>query len=242
MPNSTNSIFLLPYGGGSAANYRSYMNGFPQDIGRIIPVELPGRGKRFREQRANSVKECAAIALQQIEKQGGPYVLHGHCMGALLAFETVKLAEANGGQLPHFIVVSGRNAPRHANALLRRASNLDDRGLFEELRELGGIPKGLNFEMAQQFLVGIRGDHAMFSNYQPSDTKIGVPILALGGRGDKVTTVAALEEWQNYTSKFTVVEWLNGDHYFILQQPDRVALHVAEFHRLVDARAARANN
>jgi surfactin synthase thioesterase subunit len=242
MPGFTNRIFLLPYGGGSAASYRSYVDRFPQDIGRIVPLELPGRGRRAHEKRAKSIQECATVALQQINTAGGAYVLHGHCMGALLAFEAVKLTEAGGGRPPRFIVVSGRNAPRHANAWLRRVSSLDDRGLFEELQELGGVPKRLGFAMAQQFLAGIREDQAMFSEYDPGDGKVSVPILALAGTDDKMTNAAALAEWKDYTSSFVSVEWFDGGHYFILEQPDRVALRLGEFCKLVDARAPRQSN
>src|SRR5438309_8480657 len=124
------SIFLFPHGGGSAASYRSYVNGFPGNIGRVVPVELPGRGKRAHEEYAKSIQECAALALQQIEITSEKYILHGHCMGALLAFEAIKLIAASGKQLPSFMVVSGRNAPRHVSHWLRRVPELDDRGLF----------------------------------------------------------------------------------------------------------------
>src|SRR5262245_10166927 len=179
MHSSINSIFLLPYGGGSASSFRSYVAGFPRDVGRVVPVDIPGRGKRAHEQHARSIQECAALALQQMDTTTGSYVLHGHCMGALLAFEAIKLIEASGAHLPRMMVVSGRNAPRHVNAWLRRVASLDDRGLFEELQELGGVPKRLSFAMAQEFLTSIRNDQAMFQDYDPGETRIGVPILAL---------------------------------------------------------------
>src|SRR5436305_2494953 len=121
------SIFLLPHGGGSAASYRSYADRFPRGIGRVVPVEIPGRGKRSHEEYAKSIQECAALALPQIDTTSERYILHGHCMGALLAFEAIKLIEASGRRLPSFMVVSGRNAPRHVSDWLRRVPGLDDR-------------------------------------------------------------------------------------------------------------------
>jgi surfactin synthase thioesterase subunit len=231
------SIFMLPHGGGSASSYRSYVDRFPRNIGRVVPVEIPGRGKRSHEEYAKSIQECAALALQQIDTASERYILHGHCMGALLAFEAIKLIEARGGQLPLFMVASGRNAPRHLNDWLRRVPGLDDRGLFKELQEIGGVPKGLSFAMAQHFLTVIRNDQAMSRDYDPDETRISVPILALAGRDDKMTNAAALAEWENYTSKCLSIEWLDGRHYFILDQPERVALYVEEFCKLVDALA-----
>lgn len=229
------SIFLLPYGGGSASSYRSYVNAFPDSIGRVIAVEIPGRGKRSHEKYARSIKECAALALQEIDTTSEEYVLHGHCMGALLAFEAIKLIEASGRQLPIFMVASGRNAPKHVNDWLRRVPKLDDRSLFKELQELGGIPKGLSFAMAERFLGVLRNDEAMFRDYEPGETRISVPILALAGRDDKMTNSDALADWEDYTSKFLSIGWLEGAHYSILYQPDRVALYVEEFCKVVDS-------
>jgi medium-chain acyl-[acyl-carrier-protein] hydrolase len=155
-------------------------------------------------------------------------------MGALLAFEAIKLIEASGGQLPSFMVASGRNAPRHVNDWLRRVPGLDDRSLFEELQEIGGVPQGLSFAMAQHFLTVIRHDQAMFRDYDPGETRISVPILALAGRDDKMTNATALAEWQDCTSKFLSIEWLDGEHYFILDQPECVALYIEKFYKLVD--------
>jgi surfactin synthase thioesterase subunit len=228
------SIFLLPYGGGSALSYRSYVDSFPGNIGRVVPVEIPGRGKRSHEEYAKSIQECAALALQHIDTTSEGYILHGHCMGALLAFEAIKLMEASGRPLPRFMVASGRNAPRHVNEWLRRVPGLDDLSLFKELQELGGIPKRLSFAMAQNFLTVLRHDQAMIRDYDPGETKISVPILALGGRDDKMTNAAALAEWADYTSKFASLEWLDGQHYFIFDQPDRIALHVEKFCKMVD--------
>lgn len=231
------SIFLFPYGGGSASSYRSYVDRFPRTMGRVFPVEIPGRGKRSHEEFAKSIQECAALALQEIDTENEIYILHGHCMGALLAFEAIKLIEASGRQLPSFMVASGRNAPRHVNDWLRRVPELDDRSLFKELQELSIVPKGLSFSMAQHFLTVLRNDQAMIRDYDPGETKINVPILALAGRDDKMTNAAALAEWEGYTSKFLSIEWLEGEHYFMLDRPDRVAVHIEEFRNVVDSLA-----
>ncbi len=228
------NIFLLPYGGASAASFRFYVDRFPRRVGCVVPVELAGRGKRAHEQSAKSIQECAALALRQVDTTGEGYILHGHCMGALLAFEAIKLIEAGGGQLPRFMVASGRNAPRHVNKWLRGVVELDDRSFFRELQGIGGVPKGLSFAMAQQFLNVVRSDQAMARNYDPGDARINVPILVLAGRDDPMTNAAAVAEWEDYTSKRVSIEWLDGAHHFILDQADRVALHVEEFGKLLE--------
>ena len=229
------SIFLFPYGGGSAASYRSYANRFPGHVSRIVPLEIPGHGRRSEETPARSIRECAARTLDQINTAGEDYVLHGHCMGALLAFESIKLIEASGARPPRFMVASGRNAPGHVNAWLRRVPGLGDRELFKELQDLGGIPRGLSFAMARNFLAVLRADQAMLQDYDPGGTRIDVPILALAGRDDDMTSAAGLADWEDYTSRFLAVEWLEGQHYFLFDQTDGVARHVEAFSEVVES-------
>lgn len=223
------SIYLFPYGGGSAASYRSYAGRFPGAVGRVVPVEIPGHGQRSDEPFARSIRQCAARTLDSIDPAGGDYILHGHCMGALLAFEAIRLIEASKAPPPAFMVASGRNAPGHVNAWLRRVPDLDDRALFRELQELGGVPKGLSFAMARHFLAVLRSDQAMLDGYDPGDARIDVPILVLAGRDDSMTNAAGLADWQAHTSKSASIEWLDGSHYFIFDQIDRVALRIEAF-------------
>jgi surfactin synthase thioesterase subunit len=222
------SIFLFPYGGGSAASYRSYAHRFPAHAGRIVPVEIPGPGRRCDEEPAASIAECAARTLDQIDT-AEPYVLHGHCMGALLAFEAIRLIEAAGAPPPLFMIASGRNAPGHVNEWLRRVPGLDDRSLFDELQGSGVIPKGLSFAMSRHFLAVLRHDQAMLDGYDPAGARIGVPILALAGKDDTMTNAAGLADWQDFTSRFLSVEWVEGGHYFIFDQIEQIARHVAAF-------------
>jgi surfactin synthase thioesterase subunit len=232
------SIFLFPYGGGSAASYRPFVARFPSDVGRVVPVEIPGHGKRAEEQFARSIQECAARTLEQIDAAGGDYVVHGHCMGALLAFEAAKLIEASGAPPPLFMIASGRNAPRHVNDWLRRVDTLDDRSLFEEMQAFGGIPRGLSFAMSRSFLAVIRHDQAMFRDYDPGETRIKAPILALAGRDDAMTDEAALADWADYTTGRLSVEWLEGRHYFLFDRAEDVALRIEAFAGRIDGSTA----
>ncbi|PCE22667.1 hypothetical protein BWP39_23595 [Paraburkholderia acidicola] len=227
------NIFLLPYAGGSVSGYRPYVADFPEHVGVVVPVEIPGRGKRSHENFATSIPECAAVTVDQLESVEEDYILHGHCMGALLAFEVIKLLEARGRRLPRFMVSSGRNAPKYRTNWSQQVAGLDDEQFFYALKEVGGVPRGLNFAMSRQFLIVIRHDQAMSRDYDPGETKISVPILALAGRDDGMTNAAALAEWQNYTSDFVSVQWLEGQHYFIFDQAREVASCIEEFSRQV---------
>jgi surfactin synthase thioesterase subunit len=214
--------YLYPYGGGSAASFRGYARAYPAELGQAVPVEIPGRGRRHDELHPQSIAECATRMLSEIETSGD-YILHGHCMGALIAFETVKQIKARGAQLPGLLVVSGRNAPHHTNSWLLQVSAMDDRELFSHLQGMGGIPKGLSFAMAQSALAAIRQDQAMFSGYCPGPARIDIPILALAGRDDGMTNPDGLADWQGYTTAGSTLDWFDGGHYFLLDQASAIA-------------------
>jgi medium-chain acyl-[acyl-carrier-protein] hydrolase len=158
-----------------------------------------------------------------------------HFPAVVGTFEMLKLIEAQGLPMPECLVVSGRNAPHHQNRWAQRVSGLDDRAFFSELQAVGGVPAGLNFAMARDFLAIIRADQRMGAGYKPDNGKISLPILVLAGEQDEMTDAAALREWQDYTSGPIEVSWLPGEHYFILDQPDRVAGCIASFRATIRA-------
>ncbi|MFK4259177.1 thioesterase II family protein [Agrobacterium tumefaciens] len=224
-----NTIFLYPYAGGSVSGYRSYAKSFPLNAGAIVPIEIPGRGIREAENYAVSIEECAVRSLTPVNTHTGSYILHGHCMGALLVFETMQLLIAAQQRLPDFIIVSGRNSPDLITPWSQKVANLNDREFFSELEAVGGVPRGLNFAMGQSFLKRIRHDQAMARDYRAKDVKMPVPILVLGGEDDEMTNQEGLERWQNFTSSTISVEWMHGAHYFILDQPTEVSDAIQRF-------------
>lgn len=222
------AIYLYPFGGGSAASFRGYSRDYPKELARVMPIEIPGRGRRLGEAAPLTIEECAALTMDDIETTGD-YVLHGHCMGALIAFEVIKIIQARAGLLPRLLVASGRNAPHHANAWLFQMAEMSDQELFEHLKSIGGIPKGLSFAMSQSALTGLRNDQAMFAGYRPDMSKINVPILVLAGRGDRMTNPDGLADWQQFTTSRCNVEWFDGEHYFLLDQAAAVAMAIQQY-------------
>lgn len=212
------TIYSFPYAGGSAASYRSFAASFPSDTGTIVPIEIPGRGKRAAEAFSETPALCVDRCAGQIPVDRHDYILHGHSMGAVLAFEFLKSLERQRAKWPLFLVVSGRNAPRHANEMSRRSLQLDNKALFQELQTNGAVPRGLNLSMASSFLRIIRNDLAMVQEYASDDVPVSVPILVLAGRDDTMTNHPALLDWQQHTSERIEVQYLDGGHYFIFNQ------------------------
>ncbi|WP_218064165.1 thioesterase II family protein [Nguyenibacter vanlangensis] len=225
-------MYSFPHAGGSAANFKAFSREFPEKVAIVRPVELPGRGLRAGEPFSKDLESCVDSTLQQLPFEiGARFLLHGHCMGALLAFEAVKALERSGRPLPDALIVSGRNAPGYQTDWGLRVANLPDREFFDELRAVGGVPPGLSFAMAAQFLTIIREDQRIVHGYRPNDSSISTPILVLAGEDDGMTRPDFLEHWAKFSATKVEVKMMKGGHYFIYNQAPAFAEALLAFEK-----------
>ncbi|ANY07824.1 thioesterase II family protein [Pseudonocardia sp. HH130630-07] len=215
-------LYCVPHAGGTAGAFRRWAAAFGTDVAEVVPLELPGRGRRAREPFAETVQDAAAVLAGEIagdlDRPGG-YVLLGHCMGALVAFEMARRLEADGARPAELLLVSGRNPPHLQTEWGLRVAPLPDDELFAELQAVGGVPPGLSRAMAGDFLPMIRADQRMVHRYDAgwTDRRVTPPVLVLGGRDDTMTDGALLGGWSAYTRGGCTVATLAGGHYFLYE-------------------------
>ncbi|KUL37327.1 hypothetical protein ADL22_21910 [Streptomyces sp. NRRL F-4489] len=231
MPNTPRTqLFCVPHAGGSAGVFRPWQRSFPEDI-EVVPLEPAGRGVRRGEPFATELTTAAAeLSDMMLDRlTGDDFVLLGHCMGALLAYEMVCHLERHGKPAPRTLIVSGRNPPHLQTAWGKRVAGLPDDELFAELSAVGGVPKGLSRAMAQGFLDIIRNDQRMVHAYTPARPvhRVTVPVRVLAGSEDEMTHADQLPGWSAYTTAPVEVDYLPGGHYFLYDWPEQVALRVA---------------
>jgi medium-chain acyl-[acyl-carrier-protein] hydrolase len=227
--SGTPPIFCVPYAGGSARVYESWRKAAgPHEA--VRPLDLPGRGV-LTGTAARSVPEAAALvgsSMAEAVRDGSPYVLFGHSLGALVAFEMAAARHTIGLPRPALVVVSGRNAPATPPEWARRASVLTDAELFTELRMHGGIPSGLSRSIAAQFfLPRLRADLRMAAGYRadPARHRIDAPLLVVHGREDPLVHPRAAAAWAEFTDERCTVHTHSGGHFAIYRQlPEVVAL------------------
>src|SRR5258706_15017089 len=83
-------LFFFPYAGGAASAYRLWSGAFSPEV-EICPVQLPGRGGRFREtpfRRAPELVSAAADGLRPLMDR--PFALCGHSMGEVDTFALTR--------------------------------------------------------------------------------------------------------------------------------------------------------
>ncbi|PHN27905.1 alpha/beta fold hydrolase [Pseudomonas phytophila] len=210
-------LFCLPYSGASAMVYLRWRRSLPAWI-EVCPLELPGRGRRFNEPLQTDMP--ALVAQLAVELEGRldlPYVLFGHSLGALLAFELAHALRRKGAPPARALFVSGAPAPAHREYHTDLQAEQSDEQLLARLRQLGGTDEAVfaDPEMLLLTLPVLRADFLLCGRYRyDRRALLSSPIHVFGGKQDRMS-VEALSAWQNETAEGFSLEMFDGDHFFI---------------------------
>lgn len=185
----------------------------------MYPVQLPGRGSRFREAPLRRVEDLVpALAEGLAPLLDVPFALFGHSMGAVVAFEVARELRRRGGPAPVLLAVSGHQAPRRPE-VEPPFSHLPDAAFLEELRRrYDGIPAEVlaEKELLQLLLPVLRADIQVLETYAyAGEPPLDCPISCLGGEDDPHVSVADLEAWSDETSGGLRVRTFPGGHFFV---------------------------
>ena len=79
-------LFCFPYAGGSALIYRGWQNYLPAGVS-VWPVQLPGRGSRYKEPPYVSMPALVGAVTEAIEPfLDMPFAILRHSNGAMMGF------------------------------------------------------------------------------------------------------------------------------------------------------------
>ncbi len=229
-------LFLLHFAGGNCYSYDFLKSNIKNRNVEVFSLELPGRGKRYKEDLIFDKKEAIDDYVTQIKKNRNklPYIVYGHSMGATLGLSVVSEMEKENDP-PVKLVVSGNAGPGTEEKDVKRAGqklySLTDDDFKDLLRELGGIPEAVikNKELFDYFGPIIRADFEILDKKQDFEwnLKINTPIHALMGDAEKL--IEYIDNWKNYTVSHFTSQLLPGNHFFIYDHPDELVNIIAKF-------------
>lgn len=225
-------LWCLPFAGGGASAWNSWIPRL-SGVAEIAALRPPGRESRLREAPATRWTPVVEGLLKEMEPHlGRKYVLMGHSLGAMLAFELARLARERGLPGPAALVVSGARAP----GCPRREPDLHglpDAEFIEELdRRYQGIPPGVRSEpeLLALLLPVMRADLAIFETYAcGAGAALAVPLLAMSGATDPHVTREEALAWREQTSGRFESEFFPGGHFFIQTDLAAVTARVGRF-------------
>lgn len=219
-------VICFPHAGAGGTVYRTWAAALPDWI-EVAAVLLPGREARLDEPAEPDLdvllhQLLAGIAADLTER---PFVLLGHSMGGLVAFELARALEAGGGPIPRALVVTGCRAP-HALRPPLNIGGMNSEEFLALLASYGGTPPHVlaNPELLELFLPTLRADITMVEDYRVKPgPPLPIPIIAYGGKDDDEVTAAEMAAWSQYTSAGFRSRTFGGGHFFLHDRPEAVS-------------------
>ncbi|CAL9378241.1 Thioesterase PikA5 [Streptomyces sp. enrichment culture] len=213
----------FPHAGG---NPRSFL-AWQQELGaaaQIVAVCPPGRAHRFREPAMASVTELADGVAEVIAETEGSFLLFGHSLGAVLAFEVARRLRGVPG-LRH-LVASGCSAPSLLpTRRVVETARLEGKAFTEAVGFFGGLPPEVVADeaLAELLLPNLRADFRMVAEYEyREDTPLTVPVTLINGVDDPHVKEAGLEHWARDCVGGLDQRWVEGGHFYFQDDPGTV--------------------
>jgi surfactin synthase thioesterase subunit len=164
-----------------------------------------------------------------------PFVLYGHSLGAVVAFETALLLQRTGRTAgPIHLFVGAARGP-HLPPPVPAISHLpQDEFLDAVQHRYGGLPAALfeEPELLELVLPILRSDFRAYENYlytgslATGSLALACPVTAFHGANDPIVRSADVSEWSRMTATGFKMEVVEGDHFFLNTHRDVLLAHV----------------
>ena len=214
-------LLCLPFAGAGASFFNEWKP-IPDRLD-VVPVQLPGREKRFCEPCYTDVFEAVTGLVPEVSELIDPerdVIVFGHSLGAVLAYELTHALAQKGNFRITGLVVSG--SPDPWTPRKEYATGLNDEDFLGRVVQFAGYSHSALEDplMRELLLPTLRADVEMHEKYRArTDTRLDVPILMVRGDGDELISNEQLLGWVRATSADARAESLPGGHMYLTERP-----------------------
>lgn len=228
-PSAALRVICLPYAGAGASAYAGWS--LPADLSvEVWAVQPPGRENRWGEEPFRRVEPLVrALAAEVVPLLDRPYVLFGHSMGALLAFELARLLRSVGHRGPAWLFLSAFRAP-DLPPWRPPASALPDDALLSRIYEMMGPARNVVRDPDLLLAVAptLRADLELCETYTFTDeAALTAPFTCFAAVDDPEVRVDEVADWWRHTTGDCQTHTFTGGHLFPLDHEREVLARLA---------------
>ncbi|MGH3767403.1 MAG: thioesterase II family protein [Pseudonocardiaceae bacterium] len=209
-------MLCFPHAGGGPSDFHRWVDMLPAGV-ELLAMQLPGRQTRISERPYDNWDELLPLLGRVVNAAvDRPFVLFGHSLGAMMAYELTGRLSAGAGPAPHRLLLAGCRAP-DVPLLLPAIHRLPDDEFTRHLSLVASTPPEVlaNRRMMRFVRPLMRADLTLAETWPPvAPTPVQVPATAFAGRDDRVAPPWSMRRWSRFVGPFTI-HVLAGDHFFV---------------------------
>ncbi|MGH8793933.1 MAG: thioesterase II family protein [Stackebrandtia sp.] len=233
-------LYCVPYGGAGPEIFRKWGDLLPDSV-EPVAVHLPGRGSRADEPCATDPRPLVRILADVIAadtRRDLPVALFGHCVGAILAFETARRLRRVHRIVPLLLAVSAlppphRYAEEYRSSLFRSLMGGTDvmpeyiQWVAQHIEATPQAANTVGTTLLADILLGMQ------YRYQ-EDLPLEADLSVFAGRDDAVAPPEQMDDWESHATGRTHVHLHPGRHLFLNERLTELTAELA-----ADLRSAR---
>jgi medium-chain acyl-[acyl-carrier-protein] hydrolase len=241
-PHAARRLVCLPHAGGGTSVFRDWPTRLPADV-ELVTVRLPGRESRILERPYSSWTTLVDVVADALAREiPPPYVLFGHSLGGMLAYELTTRALPTGPlsaappsrsaagpaaapsalRLPERLILAGCRAPDVPSPHPGLHDLPGDR-FAADLAALAGSPPEV---LRNRALLGLlepmlRADLKLAQTWPWREPlPLPVPLTAFDASDDSMAPPEAVAGWRRYAPRGMRAHHLPGGHFALHEHPE----------------------
>ncbi|PYG88039.1 external thioesterase TEII [Ruminiclostridium sufflavum DSM 19573] len=225
-------IICLHYAGGNGYFYYQWKNWLPGCD--IVPLDLPGHGRRIQENLLYDFKDALEYLFNEVVKaveENEPYVIFGHSMGGLFVLYILDRLEMDGKTMPQGVILSGASVPVDEPDH-KRISEMNDDEFLQMILDSGGtnieLIKSLEFKNC--FFPIIKADYIMLDKKHPlqRNRKFQVKAAIFNGLAD-TSAIRDEKRLKEYFNEEVTVHHFEGGHFYFESKKQLICNSIRNF-------------